>query len=143
MTSHGVKTRGHLWKLGCVVDTADFPPNLPWIKNPTELLICMNGKLCYNYDVAYVGKLWSTFTEKDFYNMVLELAAAILARWELMLSNLWNNPWQYSYRAVFFFLPSPPLSFAFTSVMQGQTGLQKHDANGFDYNTFFTSIFEV
>ncbi|TLS21454.1 uncharacterized protein PpBr36_10413 [Pyricularia pennisetigena] len=161
ITQHGVKTRGHLWKLGRVVDTADFPPELPWIEKAKGNLNLHERKALLqlaifledtddflahqiydylDYDAASVGKRWVTFTEKHLYDMAAELAAGILARRELMLGKLWNSPWHSFYRAVFVLQemecngPSPPPSFAFTSVMQGQIGSQHHDANDLDYN---------
>ena len=44
LTAGGIATRGHLWKLGWVVDTAKFPRRLPWIDEPLGRLTLYQRK---------------------------------------------------------------------------------------------------
>jgi len=44
LTADGIASKGHLWKLGRVIDTSRFWWKLPWIKKPsgrlTLILVC-------------------------------------------------------------------------------------------------------
>lgn len=160
-----MKTSGHIWKLGRVIDTAYFPKKLPWIDEGKGNLTLYERKRLLQlanflkkdgyhflagkidnylaYDAASVGKKWMTFTQMHLHCMAVELAAAILAGRKLRLGAVWYVQRQSPYRAVFV-LPQqqcnepPRHAFVFTSVRQGRIGSYQHCANDIDYNVSLT-----
>ncbi|KAM0742719.1 hypothetical protein ACQRIT_002896 [Beauveria bassiana] len=125
LTTEGILTKGHLWKLGRVVNTSTFWGKRPWINNP-------NGRLTVNHrrrllhlvfrlnDLGYgslAGEIdkylatdaeakaddsYDSFTENYLHYMASELGAAIRARQRLRLGSLWDQTGRPApYRAVF------------------------------------------
>ncbi len=164
LTAEGTATKGHLWKLDHVVDTASFKRKLPWVDKPHGRLTLTQRKrlrrlvlhlsaLGYSQlaarinkhlDIdahAHAGKGYASFTEKYLHRMAVELVAAIRARRKLMLGSIWDPTGQSApYRAIFVWSGEGgdgvylPPAFVFTSVRQGKRGSQAHLANDIDHH---------
>ncbi|RYP66846.1 hypothetical protein DL771_007568 [Monosporascus sp. 5C6A] len=164
LTPDGILAKGHLWKLGRVVDTSMFPPKLPWINNPSgrltlnqrkrllQLVFCLSdlkhlslaGRIDEYLDAdADAGEVYSSFTEMYLHHMASELAAAILARRKLRLGSIWDPTGRWApYRAVFVWSNEdedkdeeyPPPAFVFTSAWSRDPGSAAHDANDIDHH---------
>lgn len=124
LTANGILTKGHLWKLGRVVDTSTFRPKLPRIDNPNgrltlnerKRLLQLVFRLC---DIGYrslAGRIdkylvadadsgggpYASFTEEYLFRMASELAAAIRMHRKLRLGSIWDPTGRSApYRAVF------------------------------------------
>ncbi|KAL9489743.1 hypothetical protein ACSS6W_002020 [Trichoderma asperelloides] len=124
LTAGGILAKGHLWKLGQVIDTSKFRWNLPWINNP-------NGRLKKNqrrrllqlvHHLNYIGrfplaeridqyladdasnanKAHASFAEVHLDRMAAVIAAAIKGRQRLRLGSLYDPTGETEpYRAVF------------------------------------------
>jgi hypothetical protein len=159
LTSDGILTKGHLWKLGRVVDTAMFRRKLPWIDNPDGQLTLNQRKgllqlvfrLCDfkyrslahridEYLAADAGArdAGTSFTKNYLHGMACELAAAIRVRRKLRLGCIWDPSGRPApYRAVFVWSNEdgdrgeacPPPAFVFTSAWPRDLGSEFHDAN--------------
>ncbi|RYP36256.1 hypothetical protein DL766_002068 [Monosporascus sp. MC13-8B] len=162
LTSDGILTKGHLWKLGRVVDTAMFRRKLPWIDNPNGQLTLTQRKgllqqvfrlcdlkyrsLAHRIDEyldadAKARDAGTSFTEIYLHGMACELAAAIRARRKLRLGCIWDPSGRPApYRAVFMWSNEdgdrseayPPPAFVFTSAWSRDLGSEVHDANDID-----------
>jgi hypothetical protein len=160
LTVGGIATRGHLWKLGPIIDTARFWGELPRINEPNgrltlderKRLLQLVFRLCdldyrwlagrideYLATDACAGEEYRSFTEMYLHHMAAEIAAAILARRKLRLGSIWDKSERPAlHRALFVWPdqsddgPYPPAAFAFTSAWQGDSGSQTHDANDID-----------
>ncbi|GFP54313.1 hypothetical protein TASIC1_0003069100 [Trichoderma asperellum] len=125
LTAGGILAKGHLWKLGRVIDTSKFRLKLPWINNPNgrlerdqrrrllQLFFCLNdlehfplAELIDQY-LAYDAEFdasedYGSFTEMYLHHMADELASAIEAGRKLRLGSIYNPTGQTEfYRAVF------------------------------------------
>jgi hypothetical protein len=161
LTAGGIATKGHLWELDCVIDTAEFSRKLPWVpigrlalderKCLQQLVFHLRklGDRCqlladrikkYLDADANAGQEYASFTEMHLDRMATELAAAILAGRKLRLGYIWDGSKRWKpYRAVFVWsdqgsdeLYPPPPAFVFTSTRQGDPGSQTYDANDID-----------
>ena len=161
LTADGIATKGHLWKLGRVLDTSMFG-QLPWIakvggrlklkqrKRLMKLVICLSD-LEYSSLAGRIGEYLATdaganteedfasFTEMYLHRMAAELAAAIGAGQKLRLGSIWDPKGRpSSYRAVFVWShedgdeDDPPPAFAFTSARSRDPGSEAHDPNDID-----------
>ncbi|KAJ0362690.1 hypothetical protein COL26b_013257 [Colletotrichum chrysophilum] len=157
----GIATKGHLWKLGPIIDTATFRRELPWVEDPRgrltlnarkrllQLVFCLYDLDCdwladrirehLDADVDAAGEEHRSFTDMHLHRMAAELATAILARRKLRLGRIWNDSEQPAlYRAIFVCSDLgddgayPPAAFAFTSAWEGVPGSQTYDANDID-----------
>jgi hypothetical protein len=163
LTAGGIATRGHVWKLGRVIDTSRFRRKLPWIDEPSGRLTLGQRKRLLQL-VFYLNDLnyrwlarriddylaadanarddYASFTDMYLYRMAAELAAAIQARQKLRLGSIWDSTGQSApYRAVFVCsgegneeIYLPPMAFVFTSVRQGDPGSWIHDANDINHH---------
>ncbi|KAK3935471.1 hypothetical protein QBC46DRAFT_453446 [Diplogelasinospora grovesii] len=164
LTAGGIATRGHLWKLGSIIDTARFPRELPWIYEPRGRLTLPERKpllqlvfglreLDYRWLADRIDEYltadadaeeeYRSFTEMYLHCMAAELAAAILDRRKLRLGSIWDKSERPAlYRALCVWSdrggdgPYPPAAFAFTSAWQGDSGSQTHDANDIDRHVY-------
>lgn len=125
LTAGGIATRGHLWKLGHIIDTAKFQEELPWIDEPRGRLTLHQRRcllqlvlhlyhLNYNWlakrldeylaEDAHAGEDYSSFTDMYLHHMATELAVAVQARRRLRLGALRGKGPPYRatpYRAIF------------------------------------------
>ncbi|PNP59742.1 hypothetical protein THARTR1_00621 [Trichoderma harzianum] len=113
LTTDGILTKGHLWKLSRVIDTSKFKKKLPWINNPRgrltlnkrkrllQLVFRLNNlghRPLANRIDEYLAddaksnaqKDFISFTEMYLHHMAAELAAAIRARRKLRLGSIWD-----------------------------------------------------
>ncbi|KAM0251440.1 hypothetical protein ACHAQJ_008191 [Trichoderma viride] len=157
LMEEGIATKGHVWKLGCVIDTSELL-GLPRIYKPNgrldrtqrrrlwQLALHMNERhrplfdemKKYLDDDADAGEYSTSFTDMYLHHMALGLAAAIEAGKKLRLGAIWDPKGRPSpYRAVFIWpdegdngadLPD----YVFTSVREGDPGSLSHDANDID-----------
>ncbi|KAJ9129701.1 Heterokaryon incompatibility [Pleurostoma richardsiae] len=160
LTAGGIATKGHLWKLGHVIDTAGFCRKLPWICEPNGRLGLKDRKRLQqladyldeegysplanqiNKYLAHDAKAeeFASFTEVYLYKMAVELATAIKWGWKLRLGSICHSTGEYSpYRAVFVWrhkggrgMHRRPPAFVFTSAWQGDPGSQAHASNDID-----------
>ncbi|KFH40309.1 hypothetical protein ACRE_090290 [Hapsidospora chrysogenum ATCC 11550] len=161
LTAAGIATRGHLWKLGRVINTARFRRQLPWIDEPRgrltlgerkrllQLVFCLSDsgyRLLADrideylaIDAVNANEDYRSFTEMYLHRMATELAAAICAGRQLRLGSISDGSQRPApYRAIFIWSDHaddgsvPPAGFAFTSAWQREVGSQKHDANDID-----------
>ncbi|TLD04233.1 uncharacterized protein PgNI_12155 [Pyricularia grisea] len=144
LTTDGIATSGHIWRLGRIIDTAEFPRVLPWIDEPEGRLTLLQRKsllrlVCHLHRLRHhrlanrinnylavdsrAGESFTGFTDLFLYRMATELAKAILARRKLRLGSIWDQGRSAPYRGIFVWLeketnePCPlPLAFVFTSV---------------------------
>jgi hypothetical protein len=137
LTSDGIWTMGHLWKLGHVIDTAMFPRKLPYISDPRGRLELNQRKALlqlYEYlrkessfplaqeryfplaqdikdylaDDARARGDFTSFTEMYLHRMASELATAILEGCKLRLGSIWDPEGEHvSYSAVFVWSNKP------------------------------------
>jgi hypothetical protein len=163
LTAGGIATRGHVWKLGRVIDTSRFGRKLPWIDEPSgrltlgqrkrllQLVFHLND-LNYrwladridDYLAADANAIedYASFTDMYLHHMAAELAAGIQARQKLRLGSIWDPTGQSApYRAVFVWsgegdegIYLPPPAFVFTSARQGDRGSRIHDANDINHH---------
>ncbi|KFA66573.1 hypothetical protein S40285_09590, partial [Stachybotrys chlorohalonatus IBT 40285] len=152
LTPDGILAKGHLWKLGRVIDTSMFGRKLPWIDNPRgrlslnerkrllQLIFCLND---LNYPIlasqidnylaadANAGEAYDSFSDMYLHRMASELAAAIRMHRKLRLGSIWDPTGQTArYRAVFVWSPEnknpddeyPPPAFVFTSAWPRNPG---------------------
>ncbi|PTB43659.1 hypothetical protein M441DRAFT_56643 [Trichoderma asperellum CBS 433.97] len=125
LTAHGILAKGHLWKLGRVINTKTFGWKLPWINKPNgrlerdqrrrllQLVYCLNDlehfPLAERIDQYLADDAefdasedFGSFTEMYFHHMADELASAIEAGRKLRLGSIYNPTGQTEfYRAVF------------------------------------------
>ncbi|KAK8002329.1 PAB-dependent poly(A)-specific ribonuclease subunit PAN3 [Apiospora arundinis] len=148
LTTDGISTKGHLWKLGRIIDTSRFPSKLPWINNPSgrlainqrkrllQLVICLykqGHRLLasqieeYLADDANAGESYATFTEMYLHHMATELAVAIRLGRKLRLGSIWDPT-----GGVLAGGPCPPQEFVFTSAWFRNPGSKAHEANDID-----------
>ncbi|KAM0328703.1 hypothetical protein ACHAQA_005116 [Verticillium albo-atrum] len=157
LMASGIKTRGHLWKLGRIIDTSKFRRSLPRIKDPRgrlnlverqcllQLVFCLD-------DLGYPLAGWirdylsgdadadaeadyASFTEMYLHRMAAELAAAILAGRKLRLGCIWSKSNQpMSYSGIFVWSGeggdrqySQPSELVFTSVRKSDPESQTYD----------------
>ncbi|KAJ3577767.1 hypothetical protein NPX13_g2803 [Xylaria arbuscula] len=119
LDGHGIKTQGHLWKLGCYVDTSEWLPfvedkgsSLPFI-NRHRLMLLANELLerrhlslyediCDYLEDGDGSKDGISFARSYQHQMAGELAAAISAGKLLQLGVLWNPSNKYQpYSGIF------------------------------------------
>jgi hypothetical protein len=155
LTLSGIKTRGHLWKLGHVVNTEEFPRRLPWIKAQRGRLTarqrCLLQLVDYLEDHGYSrlvdelneyldreARACASFSDKHLNSMAEELAAAIMAGKKLRLGCIWNPFGGHEHYRGVFVCPdqdfngryhSPASDFVFTSVRPADLGSRTHEAN--------------
>lgn len=160
LMAEGIAARGHVWKLGRVIDTSTFCWKLPWIDNPRgrltrdqrklllQLVLDLKGlrhfQLAEKMDDylaadADAGEDYTCFTDMYLHRMATELADAIGTGQKLRLGAIWDSTGRYApYRAVFVWSDEEdngtylPPAFVFTSARQGDPGSQSHDANDID-----------
>ncbi|KAL7912606.1 hypothetical protein GGI35DRAFT_440691 [Trichoderma velutinum] len=117
LTADGILTKGHLWKLGRVIDPSRFRKKLPWIDNPDgrltlnqrkrllQLVFRLNdlkhsviAKHIDEYLVtdakSDITEKYTSFTKKYLHHMAAELATAIKARRKLRVGGIWNSTGQ-------------------------------------------------
>ncbi|KAF6781499.1 hypothetical protein CSOJ01_16075 [Colletotrichum sojae] len=145
LTVGGIATRGHLWKLGPIIDTARFRRELPWINEPRGRLTLNERKRLpqlvfrlrdFDYhwladrirehldaDADAAGEEYCSFREIYLHLMAAEPAAAIRTRRKLRLGKIWDKSERSAqYRALFVWSDQgdnglySPEAFAFTSV---------------------------
>lgn len=160
LTVDGIATTGHLWKLGCIIDTARFPRRLPSINEPdgrldldsrrrlTQLESYLSGQgyselagQITRYLAADVRPAEDSFTKMHLHRMATELAAAIEAGEDLRLGVIWDPEGGWvPYRAAFLWPdevydePHPPKDvYAFTSMRQGDGRSEAHEYNDIDH----------
>ncbi|KAI5463589.1 hypothetical protein BGZ63DRAFT_452949 [Mariannaea sp. PMI_226] len=113
LTTDGILTKGHLWKLSHVIDTSKFGKKLPRIGNPRGRLTLTNRKRLLKLvfrlnDLGHssladridkyladdgncdADKDYTSFTDMYLHRMAAELARAIKARRKLRLGSIWN-----------------------------------------------------
>lgn len=119
LRTEGIFTKGHVWKLGRVIDTSDplmFGQTLPWIDNPHGRLSLFQRKLLLQLanrldDFGYeplstcirsyliadenAGEDFDSFTEMYLHRMAVELAGAIERRQKLRLGVVWDSTDDY------------------------------------------------
>ncbi|KAH7313993.1 hypothetical protein B0I35DRAFT_394947 [Stachybotrys elegans] len=166
LTPDGILAKGHLWKLGRVIDTSMFRRKLPWIDNPRgrlslnqrkrllQLVFCLHN---LNYPVlagridkylatdANAGDNYDSFSDMYLHRMASELAAAIRARRKLRLGSIWDPTGQPArYRAVFVWSSenksadnANPAAFVFTSAWPRDRGSDSQDTNDIDRHVSF------
>lgn len=158
LTMYGIGARGHLWKLGRIINTADFPRESPWIKEPRGRLAldqrkCLLGLVFHlkglghkpladrideylKTDADAAGQEYSSFTDMYLHHMAAELATAVQKKQKLRLGCIRVLDDERSpYRAIFFWSGqggNEAHDFAFTSMRQSHPGSQTHDANDID-----------
>ncbi|KID82047.1 Heterokaryon incompatibility [Metarhizium guizhouense ARSEF 977] len=161
LTACGVVVKGHLWKLGRVIDTSTFWPKLPWIAEPRGRLTLWQRKRLLQlvfrlHDLdhdwlaeridgylaadANTRKDYRSFTEMYVHRMAVEIAATIQSRQKLRLGSIWDAGGCSSpYRAIFAWTGEdtemtcqPPPAYVFTCARQGDPGSYGHDANDID-----------
>lgn len=160
LTTCGLATSGHLWKLGPTINTTRFRRRLPWIDEPNGRLTLGDRKrllqLVFNlHDMnqhwlakrideylsadAQAGEEYHFFTDMYLHRMAAEVAAAILARRKLMLGRIWDKSLQDApYRAIFVCpaLNSDvlhlPTAFVFTSARPDDSGSRIYGTNDLD-----------
>jgi hypothetical protein len=156
LTESGIVTRGHLWKLGSVINTATFPKKLPQIPQPQgrftlgerrcllQLMLQLNdmgheplaNQIDDYLDVnAHSGVEYASFADMYLHLMAVELAAAVFAGRKLRLGSIWDNSKRSApYSGIFVSSGPhhPPSNFVFTSARQGHRRSQAHDANDID-----------
>ncbi|KAK8105253.1 hypothetical protein PG999_008612 [Apiospora kogelbergensis] len=161
LTTDGISTKGHLWKLGRVIDTSEFPRKLPWINNPRgrltmddrrrllQLFLYLKKQnhrfladqinIYLTHDAYRAGKNYATFTEMYLHHMAIELAVAINSGRKLRLGSIWDSKRRKSeYRAIFMWPDenegdlSPPPAFVFTSAWFRNPGSDAHEPNDID-----------
>ncbi|KAK2036159.1 hypothetical protein LZ31DRAFT_254661 [Colletotrichum somersetense] len=161
LTVSGIATKGHLWKLGPVIDTATFRRRrLPWIDEPKGRLTLYERKrllqlVFYLCDLGYrwladrldgylaadacAGNEYHSFTEMYLHRMAIELSDAIRDCQKLRLGSIYDRSKQtVLYRAIFVWSDQSgdraysPAAFAFTSAWQADSGSQTHHANDID-----------
>lgn len=126
LTAGGIATKGHLWKLGRIINTATFPRRLPWINKPSGRLTSDHRKCllqlvfhlrdsdrCHwladqideylDTDAdAHAWEEYHSFTEMHLHRMAAEIAAAILDGRKLRLGSICDDTERPPrYRAVF------------------------------------------
>ncbi|KAI9155039.1 hypothetical protein HJFPF1_07602 [Paramyrothecium foliicola] len=163
----GIVTKGILWELDCVIDTAMFPRKLPWIENPWGKLKLYQRRCLlqlyfqlqhiYVYDTlakdilefldvdASVG-VDSSFPTAHLRFMASEIVAAIQARKKLRLGRIWDpTGGQEPYSAVFVWPTKENDSneadaspaFVFTSAWFRDPGSKSYEANDLDRHVSF------
>lgn len=138
-----VTTSGHIWRLGCIIDTAEFPRKLPWIDEPEGRLTLLRRKSLlrlvrhlyrlrhhqlanrinnYLATDSRAGESFTGFTDLFLYRMATKLAEAILVRRKLRLGSIWDQGGSAPYRGIFVWSEKErgrtcplPLAFVFTS----------------------------
>ncbi|KAI0404564.1 hypothetical protein F4802DRAFT_221683 [Xylaria palmicola] len=158
LTLDGILTRGHIWKLGRIIDTSTFTP--PRSNNPHGrrtlnqrmrplrwLVFCLRKhRYLSNRIKEYLKsdakadprKRYVSFTETYHHRMATELVTAIREGQNLRLGSIWDPSEQHSkrYRAVFVW-PSkerPLPAYVFTSTWPADPGSEAHDANDTDHH---------
>ena len=124
LTPNGISAKGHLWKLGRVVDTSMFRRKLPRIDKPNgrlninerRYLLQLVFRLCdIGYrslagrideylvaDADFRGGPNASFTEEYLFRMASELATAIRTHQKLILGSIWDPTGRSApYRAIF------------------------------------------
>ncbi|KAK2051099.1 hypothetical protein LY76DRAFT_621354 [Colletotrichum caudatum] len=164
LTVSGIATKGHLWKLGPVIDTATIRRRLLRIDEPKGRLILYERKcllqlvfyLCnlgsrwladrldeYLVADACAGNEYRSFTDMYLYRMATELSAAIRDCRKLRLGRIYDRSKQsVLYRAIFVWSDQNgdgaylPVAFAFMSAWQADSGSQTHHANDIDHYVY-------
>ncbi|KAJ8125702.1 hypothetical protein O1611_g7936 [Lasiodiplodia mahajangana] len=158
LTPDGILSKGHLWKLGRVINTVKFRRKLPWINEPggrltlqqRKCLLQLVFRLCdlkhrsladridkyLVVDANAAGEAYASFTKKYLHRMAAEIASAIQARRRLRLGSIWDPTGQTApYRSVFVWSSEdedPPPAFVFTLAWSRDPGSAVHDANDID-----------
>ncbi|KAI1362927.1 hypothetical protein F5Y08DRAFT_354844 [Xylaria arbuscula] len=148
LDGHGIKTQGHLWKLGCYVDTSEWLPfvedkgsSLPLIDRRRLIMLLANELLerehlslyediCDYLDDGDGSKDGISFARSYQHQMAGELAAAISAGKLLRLGVLWNLSNEHKpYRGIFICNGSSRYNapkYAFTASQERQVCGQDH-----------------
>ncbi|KAI1826969.1 heterokaryon incompatibility protein-domain-containing protein [Xylaria intraflava] len=152
LTAHGVRTPGHLWKLGTYIDTSRFPRTPPYPEGKAGLrrkerdsLILLANELLerrylglYNELCEYLGIVspsGKSFSMNYLRQMAKEVATAIGEGKLLRLATLWNGSARYKpYRGIFVCNQSEPNSrpcYVFTASRE-KVGDDKYIRNDID-----------
>ncbi|KAI3322845.1 heterokaryon incompatibility protein-domain-containing protein [Xylariaceae sp. AK1471] len=120
LTRRGIKTRGHLWKLGRVIHTSDFPKTLPFVKDNRSLqlddqrrLMLLANEIELQHsnlsedirkylDYGNTSKYTNSFAKYYQRYMAEELAAAIRQEGDIQLASLHDPSGRHNpYRGIF------------------------------------------
>ncbi|KAI5862509.1 hypothetical protein GGS23DRAFT_570549 [Durotheca rogersii] len=149
LTRRGIRTRGHLWKLRCCIDTSKLPKTLSYVEDNGSLsrderrnLMLLANKLgeegfsCL-YEEIYIYlkrggtfRYRNSFAEEYQYYMAKELATAVSEGRLLRLGALWSPSDKYSpYRGIFICDQSGPDNlpdYVFTASREKEAGHDRH-----------------
>ncbi|RYP10893.1 hypothetical protein DL764_000329 [Monosporascus ibericus] len=154
LTEAGILTKGYLWKLGRIVDTAKFEVRLPFIKDPNRKLglweqrrLAQLSRELRNFSETTLasqlenyltedaaGNKLSSFEEDYRLTMAREIARAIKEGQTLRLGSSWDlEGGSFQCTAIFLWDNDRPMgldkaAFAFTSLQPKKTGFAGHDA---------------
>ncbi|KAI1345653.1 heterokaryon incompatibility protein-domain-containing protein [Xylaria sp. FL0043] len=150
LTGDGIKTLGHLWKLGRGIDTSKFPKKRPYVKDSGDLtrderrnLMLLADKLD-EYDLSddireYLDN--SNASRRSFakgyqQHMARELATAIREGRVVRLAVLWARSGEHSpYRGIFLcdrYKPYNSSEYVFTASCERQADSDRHLPNDID-----------
>ncbi len=121
LTRHGVRTRGHLWKLGCCIDTSRFSKTLPYVEDNgsltrderRNLMLLANELDERGFSGLYeeigtflehsgTSQYRNSFAREYQNHMAKELATAVSQGRLLRLGALWSPTDEHSpYRGIF------------------------------------------
>ncbi|KAI5925590.1 hypothetical protein F4810DRAFT_659198 [Camillea tinctor] len=158
LTKDGIVTRGHVWTLGKIIETATFGNKLPFIKYPRPNLKLWEqqrlAQLSHNLKklssattlasqleyFLYKGAVSSKLSWHEKYRLTVarEIARAIREGQTLRLGSSWDTDrGSPRYTAIFIWDNDRPnnlhkAAFAFTALQPKKTGFQGHDAVGTD-----------
>ncbi|KAI0904053.1 heterokaryon incompatibility protein-domain-containing protein [Ustulina deusta] len=162
LTGDGIRTPGHLWKLGCNIDTSGFPKTLPYIEdndtyiedNDTlsrderrTLMLLANEldkrgfrRLSNNIDTylecGSTSQYKNSFAKEYQHCMAKELATAVSKGRLLRLGALWSPSNEHSpYRGIFICNPSGPdgsPDYVFTASREREADNRRYLPNDID-----------
>lgn len=155
LTATGIATKGHLWKLGLIIDTAKFTQNLPRTDDASGGLLAKQRKALLqlvfylremghhpyadriNKSLHVGARARNNYALSTKNHMAIELANAIEAGQNLRLGKIWDPAGSSTLGyAVFVWSdkdsdganPSPP-AFVFTSAWAREPDSEAHDTN--------------
>ncbi|KID60933.1 hypothetical protein MBR_10269, partial [Metarhizium brunneum ARSEF 3297] len=158
LTAGGISAKGHLWKLGRVIDTADVfsvdrsRRDRSYDRERRNCLLDLIDYLCEqghilladhlirHLDVdanAHAGEGYGSFADIHLYGMASHVVAAIKAGRKLILGCIWDPKNKYQPHRAVFVLPRKDdrcrrPKFVFTSAWPRHPGSETHDANDLD-----------
>ncbi|KAI0872855.1 heterokaryon incompatibility protein-domain-containing protein [Hypoxylon argillaceum] len=153
LTEHGTKTKGHLWKLGRVIDTSELPRALPYVEDGgmlerderrrLKLLANVVKKMGYDHLNKEICRYLQSrqaprhisFATQYQHQMAEKLAAAICQGRIIQLAALWDPSRSSPYCGIFICNHSSPAAtpgYVFTASREREADKDRHLPNDTD-----------